>query len=377
MPSTCLHFFTSGAVASKAEFRVFLSRRGPETTIKSSGCSDLVCAARGDTNILLTVPDENGGVRIVISNATGTTITAVCLAVIASAASASDLNEGMQHFFDGKPDHALQTFNALIQRGDQDARIYYFRGLAQHRVGNVDAAVRDFKQGAELEIQGAGLGVGQALQRVQGRERLLLEKHRTMARLRSRNRTQPVAPKPQLAESDIQLTNAESTDADIAFRLASEIPLRFHRSADASDSRMLADAEMPNGPIVISSAESETGRQQPVGTGVATAGRQADGFDVFASEEPASPDVASTDGIPQLETGSKPSSKSPSVFGAVFRAFTKSTIPRVDKLVRPGWLPNASPPEPEFDVGDDVFGNDEGGSPFDDGETEDNPFGDN
>lgn len=179
---------------------------------------------------------------------------ALVLSVFASSfAIASELSDSMQLYFDGRVQQALQNLNHLASSGSLDARVYYFRGLANHRLGQRDAANADFQKAAALEVQTGGAGVGQALQRVQGAERLMLEKHRTMARLRGRQRRQPMAPRPAVARavSKVQEAPAMLVATTPRFRLASEVPLRSlatDRYASQPASGLLAkDEKSPRG----------------------------------------------------------------------------------------------------------------------------------
>ena len=56
----------------------------------------------------------------------------------------SALNEvygaGVHAYFDGHHPHAISALTAAIDGGMKDARAYYFRGLAQARMGDLRAA---------------------------------------------------------------------------------------------------------------------------------------------------------------------------------------------------------------------------------------------
>ena len=299
----------------------------------------------------------------------------VCLTICASVATASDLSDGMQLFFNGDFRNAQQQLSSLLQQGQHDARIYYFRGLTHKRLGNLEAAVADFKRGAQIESSGANAGIGEALQRVQGSDRLLLEKHRTLARLAARSRRQPVAPKPIVTPREVQLAAAETPSFGPLFRLASEVPIRSQSTDPFADDRqgMLAGEQPPPGPAP--SAGTEPIDKTPVGTGLAASDQTNEGFDPFAEDLDDTNDRSS---LPAAAVTSE--AKTSNVLGSVFRALTKQ-VPRIDKLLPPGVVPQGQPPAAEFDVGDDVFGQDgEGSEPFGEGENfdqaEDDPFGD-
>lgn len=302
-------------------------------------------------------------------------VAVVCLMSIASVSNASELNNSMQLFFEGKVEQSHQMLSALIRQGHSDARIFYFRGLANHRLGHAKAAVSDFQRAADLELSTSPHGVGQALQRVQGTERLLLEKYRTMARLVNRQRTQPIAPKPVVYSSDnvgSQLTASQppplvAPRTAPRFRLASEIPVReqIGDPFTSNNQGMLAGETPPKGPTVVPSANSD----KPVGTGVVqTSGTADDQSDPFADDE-------FTSEAPRA------SGSDAGVFGAVFRAIRKATIPQVDPTQLVPGIPGGGPgfnggPGPAFEgagPGEDAdpFGDDAGFGGFD----EDDPFG--
>src|SRR5688572_4747981 len=91
---------------------------------------------------------------------------------------------GVHAFFAGDHGQAIDQLSAAIDGGMRDARAYYFRGLAQSRVGHGVQAEDDFAQGAALESAEPEVTpmVSRALQRVQGQTRLKIESHRTRAR---------------------------------------------------------------------------------------------------------------------------------------------------------------------------------------------------
>ena len=68
--------------------------------------------------------------------------------------------------------------------GTDDPRGYYFRGLAALRLGRTSEAEADFTTGADRELAtGSMRRVSQSLERVQGHDRLTLERFRSRARL--------------------------------------------------------------------------------------------------------------------------------------------------------------------------------------------------
>ncbi len=92
---------------------------------------------------------------------------------------------GVHHYFANAPAEAIADFTLAIEAGSRDPRVYYFRGLSYLRQGERDQAAADFLTGAKLEYTGLGRlsPVARSLQRVQGRDRKLLERYRTQGRM--------------------------------------------------------------------------------------------------------------------------------------------------------------------------------------------------
>jgi hypothetical protein len=91
---------------------------------------------------------------------------------------------GVHRYFSGDLRNAHADFTNAIQNGGADPRPYYFRGLAYLRMGRPYEASADFRKGADLEsndINGS-FQVSKALERIQGGQRLQLERHRVQAR---------------------------------------------------------------------------------------------------------------------------------------------------------------------------------------------------
>lgn len=100
---------------------------------------------------------------------------------------------GVHSFFAGQLARSYDDLTNAIEAGSRDPRVYYFRGLAALRMGRTDEAEADFSTGAELELDSKRLmvvDVPRSLERIQGPDRLQLERHRTRARVvvQQRNR---------------------------------------------------------------------------------------------------------------------------------------------------------------------------------------------
>ena len=91
---------------------------------------------------------------------------------------------GVHAYYAGGYQQSFDSLSRVIRIGTADPRAYYFRGLAALRMGRRDEAVADFTKGAELEADGWSMRtVSRSLERVQGTDRLLLERSRNGARL--------------------------------------------------------------------------------------------------------------------------------------------------------------------------------------------------
>lgn len=103
---------------------------------------------------------------------------------IDSLALASAYGSGVHAYFSGNYERSYDDLSHAIEAGSLDPRAYYFRGLSALKLGRVDEAEADFAQGSTQETEGAGAWpVSRSLERVQGPERLQLERHRMRARV--------------------------------------------------------------------------------------------------------------------------------------------------------------------------------------------------
>lgn len=96
---------------------------------------------------------------------------------------------GVHAYFCGDYDRSYEDLTAAIEAGSQDPRARYFRGLAALRIGRLDEAEADFAEGADLEARAlGGWSVSRSLERVQGHDRLRLERYRARARVAAHQR---------------------------------------------------------------------------------------------------------------------------------------------------------------------------------------------
>lgn len=92
---------------------------------------------------------------------------------------------GVHAYFAGDFIVAHTRLTDVINAGSKDPRAFYFRGLGYLKLGRGQEAEVDFRHGAELESKDLNrfYNVGKALERVQGRDRVRLEKFRLDARM--------------------------------------------------------------------------------------------------------------------------------------------------------------------------------------------------
>ncbi len=98
---------------------------------------------------------------------------------------------GVHAYFAGQHQQAHEYLTTAIDQGTRDPRAFYFRGLSYTALGRPDEAKADFLKGAELETRGADrvYPVSHSLQRVQGVNRMAIERNRQQARLAARTRS--------------------------------------------------------------------------------------------------------------------------------------------------------------------------------------------
>jgi len=97
-------------------------------------------------------------------------------------AAAAAYGRGVHAYFAGRYGDAEASLARAQKVNPDDPRLFYFRALSLMRLGRSDEARSDMQVGALLEAQRPNrYGVGAALQRVQGGDRLVLEKYRRQA----------------------------------------------------------------------------------------------------------------------------------------------------------------------------------------------------
>ena len=108
-----------------------------------------------------------------------------------SLAVANAYGVGVHAYFDCDYQGSYDAMTAAIEAGTSDPRAYYYRGLAAAKLGRDSEVEADFAEGANREATTAGsMAISRSLERVQGADRLRLEKFRARARVAAVQRDQ-------------------------------------------------------------------------------------------------------------------------------------------------------------------------------------------
>ncbi len=108
-------------------------------------------------------------------------LTVSVLRAAESAEEASALySEGIHHFFNGQYGEAEKEFTKASNLQTSHPAYYFFIGLCRYRAGNLSGAEEAYRLGAvaELTKSGRSVDVGSHLRRIQGEERVFLERIR-------------------------------------------------------------------------------------------------------------------------------------------------------------------------------------------------------
>ena len=138
--------------------------------------------------------------------------TASSLALAQEPIAAKLYDQGVNAYFAGRACQADLLLSDAIKWNSQDPRAYYFRALSLLRQGRVDEARGDMLVGSMVEAQTPQrYAVGAALERIQGADRLLLEKFRNQSRRDMAHNPAPAAK----AQSPVQNTTYIEHDAAV------------------------------------------------------------------------------------------------------------------------------------------------------------------
>ena len=192
-----------------------------------------------------------------------------CLAQ--SGKSSPYLSEGLRAFHRGDYQDAINAFNTAEANGSKDCRLYMMRGISKLRTGQF--ADQDLQAGANLEVASGRSDIGRSLERIQGSDRLVVERFRRMAKRQS-----------QLASSQAKTKASPTVDAP---KKTTNFRLRSDYEASPAPARLsvteipLVTAEDPSDPFADGAADL-------LGRGVAEAAAP-------KPEEPAVSDLAGSD----------------------------------------------------------------------------------
>ncbi len=143
----------------------------------------------------------------------------VCLFAVALVCPCSGQNvyldeiygDGVHSYFRGEVYESQAQFDRAIRHGSRDPRVYYFRAVTRLDSCDQFQAEEDIRTAVTYELQGRGTyDVGRALERIQGPQRLELERIRQLAKLELRGLATPMLPfgQPPRVPSDLPLENA-------------------------------------------------------------------------------------------------------------------------------------------------------------------------
>jgi hypothetical protein len=223
---------------------------------------------------------------------------ALCLAASSVFAESSEWDaasaaygRGVHAYFAGRYTDADTWLSRAQANQLKDPRPYYFRALTLLRLGRSAEAREEFGIAASFEADTPNrYAVGSALQRVQGSDRLLLEKHRRMARTGAQSLR-------SLERAPVQ---NRTFDADVLYQPV-VVPLdeffsegnprslsaeEIARSAAATEARAAAATPPQNAPAPVDPFEDDAAAATPAATTAPPAEPVADADDT-AAESPA------------------------------------------------------------------------------------------
>jgi Meckel syndrome type 1 protein len=288
---------------------------------------------------------------------------------------------GVHAFYAGDYKTAHADFSSVIERGTKDPRAYYFRAMAYLKLGRPDEAKADMIEGAKLEsadVDGA-YNVGRALVRIQGRDRLALEKYRLEARLAAHERNrQADRQKYETVRSrekavlrdrvNVPLDGGPATVAapaenngDITPATA-EVPVDQPAKTPAASANPFGDESAVEKPATAPAADD------PFGTPVEQPAAAPAGDDPFgnapAAEAPANDpfgNAAPAAGEPEMKQEDAPAADAPAnddPFGNAPAADAPAAAVPANEDPFGGAAPAADTPAAEAPAGGDPFGND-------------------
>ena len=211
---------------------------------------------------------------------------------------------GVHDYYRGCYYDAIQHFDLAMGDQSRDARVYFFRGLAKLRLGWTGDARMDFVTGAQLEAALNRGDVGRALERVQGADRMLIERYRREAKLIPRVMLEQMVPQPiepvvppVVAPGTKPQVRLPNLPADRSDPFREDAPGMLGRG-DLEPAKEPAEAKPPATRSTPSTADDDMdpfaegpGDDEPFGSGVAPDAEVSDDSqDPFAMDDPAPAD---------------------------------------------------------------------------------------
>lgn len=146
----------------------------------------------------------------------------------ANKAALQELHQAISAYQAGRHQDAKDTFDGLAKELPNDPRLFYFRGLAQHALGDAEAAKSDFARGVRLEAASSNrVNVDQALVKVQGPARDALEAQRretiVAIKLEKRAREKEILAEMMAARNKVQSEPPPPKPAPMAVAVAEPV----------------------------------------------------------------------------------------------------------------------------------------------------------
>ena len=93
-------------------------------------------------------------------------------------------SSGIHAFNSQRYSEAIGWFDQIESLGTPDPRAFFYRGLSYSRLGNATSAAADYEKASRIELTVAGrsYSVPKALERIQGRDRTVIEQYRRSAK---------------------------------------------------------------------------------------------------------------------------------------------------------------------------------------------------
>ena len=184
--------------------------------------------------------------------------------------------KGVHAFFDADYQGAAKLLAKVEELGSEDPRSYFFLGLAQLRLGQIDKAEATLEKAAAFEWTGRtarDFNVSDALKRIQGKERLYVESFRRQAKLdwekadqnrqRERYGKRQVENRSILAKlakgSDLPPPKQESTIGTAPFGARSIDPFRVSDEPNDADKLIPIGGATPTAPPQSEKTDEEKG----------------------------------------------------------------------------------------------------------------------